>query len=305
MQAVSYKDMLDWILMIQSVVPIMYKNHVGVPCVLRNYTARHEPPIDLTIAEAMLATCATPPMFTPTKISKDFAIFEYVGGGLGLSNPTREIIAETHEAFGDEATIACLLSIGCGHRGVTSVPSDLTATTWSGFLEWLAMDSEKTARDFATHLVQLSLYYRLSVGYGLEFHQSRMPGYSEAIGAHTATYLQDWETIEIVSRCVDAIKTGDGLATIERLSKGKVVMVILFAETLTGHAGGSKVLPPSRPPLSSNYVERRAAMEFVEKALLDEEGNLKAGSKRIVVTGIGGCGKTQLVRKFVELYGDR
>jgi len=41
-------------------------------------------------------------------------------------------------------------------------------------------------------------------------------------------------------------------------------------------------------------------MDIIIKALFDENGRVKSGSKRVVVTGIGGCGKTQLVRKFVE-----
>jgi putative protein kinase ArgK-like GTPase of G3E family len=59
------------------------------------------------------------------------------------------------------------------------------------------------------------------------------------------------------------------------------------------------------PPLSPHYVERKDAMTFVENALLDHNGAIKPGSKVVVVTGIGGCGKTQLIRKFVEQHGDR
>jgi GTPase SAR1 family protein len=57
--------------------------------------------------------------------------------------------------------------------------------------------------------------------------------------------------------------------------------------------------------LTPNYVERKTPMEFIEKAVFEQNGSVKLGSKRIVVTGIGGCGKTQLVRKFVEIHGDR
>jgi GTPase SAR1 family protein len=46
-------------------------------------------------------------------------------------------------------------------------------------------------------------------------------------------------------------------------------------------------------------------MEFITKTLFDQSGRLKSGSKRIVVTGIGGCGKTQLVRKFIENSRDQ
>jgi GTPase SAR1 family protein len=46
-------------------------------------------------------------------------------------------------------------------------------------------------------------------------------------------------------------------------------------------------------------------MEFIERAMFEQNGSVKPGSKRTVLTGIGGCGKTQLVRKFVEIHGDR
>jgi GTPase SAR1 family protein len=46
-------------------------------------------------------------------------------------------------------------------------------------------------------------------------------------------------------------------------------------------------------------------MDFITRALFLQNGNIKPGSKRIIVTGIGGCGKTQLVRKFVEIHGDK
>jgi GTPase SAR1 family protein len=43
-------------------------------------------------------------------------------------------------------------------------------------------------------------------------------------------------------------------------------------------------------------------MDFIMKALFDQNGRIKPGSKRIVVTGIGGCGKTQLIRNLIEKY---
>jgi tRNA A22 N-methylase len=52
-------------------------------------------------------------------------------------------------------------------------------------------------------------------------------------------------------------------------------------------------------------VERKEAMSFVENALFDQDDAIKPGAKIIVVTGIGGCGKTQLIRKFVEKHGER
>jgi tRNA A22 N-methylase len=79
-------------------------------------------------------------------------------------------------------------------------------------------------------------------------------------------------------------------------------LIKVFADVPAGHAGGTKVLSPPLPPLAVNYVERKVPMEFIEKALFSEDGRIKDGSKRIVVTGIGGCGKTQLIRRLIEKY---
>jgi hypothetical protein len=195
----------------------MYKNHVGTPCILRNYTTSNEPPVDLSIAEGMLATCSTPPIFTPTAISKDFATFEYVSGDLGLSNPTREIIAESHRAFGDERTVACLLSIGCGHNGVNAVPSASSGSVWIDFVERVATDSEKTAHNIAAQMKQLTLYHRLSVNCGLEKNREREWKDPEVIAVHATAYLNDMDVIGALGRCVNAIKHGDGFATLEQL----------------------------------------------------------------------------------------
>jgi predicted acylesterase/phospholipase RssA len=197
----------------------MYKNHVGSPCILRNYSTNHGPPVDLTIAEAMLATCSTPPIFTPTMISKDFATFEYVSADLGLSNPTREIIAEAHRAFGNEKTICCLLSIGCGHSGVNTVPSDSGGTTWTDFVERVVMDSDKTAQEIAAQMSEVALYHRLSVVYGLERDQVREWKDPDIITTHTINYLNDLGVVELLDRCVNMIKHGDGFATLEQLSE--------------------------------------------------------------------------------------
>jgi hypothetical protein len=196
----------------------MYKNHVGSPCILRNYTTSHELPVDLTIAEAMLATCSTPPIFTPAIVSKDYASFEYIGADIGLSNPTREVISEAHRAFGDETTVSCLLSIGCGHPGVNAAPSDSGGTSWTEFLEGMARDSEKTAQDIGAHMSRIALYHRLSVAYGLERNRVREWQDLESITAHTAAYLNELGIFDTLNRCVNTIKHGDGFTTLEQLS---------------------------------------------------------------------------------------
>jgi hypothetical protein len=214
----------------------MYKNHVGSPCLLRNYTSSHEPPVDLSIAEAMLSTCSTPPTFIPTTISKDFATFEYASGDLGLSNPTREIIAEAHRAFGDERTVSCLLNIGCGHPGVNAIPSASSAAAWIDFVERVAMDSEKAAQEIGAQMSQLTLYHRLSVKRGLEKNQVREWQDPTFTAAHTMTYLNELDIVDLVDRCANTIKHGDGFTTLEQLSESMLELLAKLAKLINCRA---------------------------------------------------------------------
>jgi hypothetical protein len=166
----------------------------------------------------MLATCTAPPISIPTRIEKDFATFEYVSGEVGLSNPTHEVIAEAHRAFGGNATVTCLLSIGSGHKGVNAAPLDSNAEAWVEFLNRVTKDSEKIAQEVAAQMKYLTLYHRLSVDYGLEALKSDMWMDLTTISTATALYLNDIEVSERVERCVETINQGHGFATLEQLS---------------------------------------------------------------------------------------
>ncbi|KIM20781.1 hypothetical protein M408DRAFT_30107 [Serendipita vermifera MAFF 305830] len=106
--------------------------------------------------------------------------------------------------------------------------------------------------------------------------------------AHTSNYLNDEEVARAMNQCVDTLKDGIGSVTLEQLK----------------YIGGGDVLAPELLELTPNYVERKIPTEFLEKCLLNADGSTKPGSKRVIVTGMGGCGKTQLVRKFIENHGD-
>ena len=84
-----------------------------------------------------------------------------------------------------------------------------------------------------------------------------------------------------------------------------LLVPIDHSPTAAGHSGGANVPSPAMPPLAPHYVERKEATNFVESALFQQDGALKPGAKIIVVTGIGGCGKTQLIRKFIEQHGHK
>lgn len=59
------------------------------------------------------------------------------------------------------------------------------------------------------------------------------------------------------------------------------------------------------PALTRNYVERKLPLEYLETALFGASDSINEGAKIVVVTGIGGCGKTRLIRSFIEKHGYR
>ncbi|KIM32138.1 hypothetical protein M408DRAFT_214439 [Serendipita vermifera MAFF 305830] len=174
-----------------SIAPISYKIHVGSNSIIHNHAVRQEPAIDLTVNEALLATLATPPLFTPTSISRDASVFEYLGGDLTQSNPARVVVTEAYRAFGAEARIALLLSIGSGHPGVVSFPDNNNLASWGQFLEKLVADSEQKAQEIESQMGHLGIYHRFNIVRGLKKMKPSTKFTSGEVLAHTAAYLSD------------------------------------------------------------------------------------------------------------------
>jgi len=201
------------------VVPISYKLGLENTCTLRNFDIRQQQTLNVTIAEALLATLATPPRFSSASLFKDAAALEYVGGELTISNPAREVIAEGHGVFGPEGLIACLLSLGCGHSGVIVAPEESDSAGWSQFLEKLFRDNEQKAQIIEAQMGHLGLYHRFSVTRGLERRTSTNTPKLGDVLAHTAVYLSAVTISRKMDLCVDSIKIRDGIASLEQLSE--------------------------------------------------------------------------------------
>ncbi|KIM23915.1 hypothetical protein M408DRAFT_319259, partial [Serendipita vermifera MAFF 305830] len=271
-------------------VPISYKRHAGSFCVLRNYATRQEQTLNLTVAEAMMATLATPPLFTSTQILKDAATFEYIGADWTLSNPAQETITEAHNAFGADEKVACLLNLGCGHPGVFAAPNLSSSADWNRFLEQLVTNAERTAQNLESQIGRLGIYHRLSVSNGLEstITDTKMgPG---DIMAHTKVYLDDTRVSQQMDKCAETLRLREGVIPLEQLR----------------YRGGLAVLPPRLPPLTKTFVMRKQPWDFVEKALLGPRHPKDIdGPRMLFVTGMGGCGKTQLMLRFMKEYKSR
>jgi hypothetical protein len=202
-----------------SVTPILNKIHIGHTRILRNFDASQDEALNFTIAEAMLATLASPPLFGPLSISKGISTFEYISGDLMLSNPTLMIVSEAYEAFGQEARVACLFNIGSGHSGFISSPDGSDLASWSQFLEKVVKDSEQKAEEFEAQMGNLGVYHRLSVTRGLEEQTAvKTTTAGDAIG-HTVIYLDGAAVSRKLDLCAKLLTHRDGIVSLKQLSK--------------------------------------------------------------------------------------
>jgi hypothetical protein len=196
------------------VIPILHNRHIGHVRILRNFDIGQEE-MNVTIAEAMLATLASPPLFTLISISE----VEYISGDLRFSNPTLTIISEAYNVFGEEARVACLMSLGSGHLGFLSPPNDSDLDSWNQFLDKALKDSEQKAEEIETLMGNLALYHRFSVTRGLEERaQTTTPTVRDAIECSTL-YLAGVAVSRKLEKCVDLLKLRDGVAFLDQLSE--------------------------------------------------------------------------------------
>ena len=84
------------------------------PTLFRSYDVPKNKEYNCMIWEAARATSAAPTFFKRIKIGPEGSGIDYIDAGLGCNNPIKEVLAETVRVFGDEAPVACIVSIGTG-----------------------------------------------------------------------------------------------------------------------------------------------------------------------------------------------
>ena len=62
-------------------------------------------------------------------------------------------------------------------------------------------------------------------------------------------------------------------------------------------------LAPALPPLKEALVMRKEPWEFIERTIFGTKSPEQVdGPKILAVTGVGGCGKTQIILKFLWVH---
>jgi hypothetical protein len=153
----------------------------------RNYRSRtysYEP----TLIEAISTCLATPERFPAVHIGAEGLQEKSLSAIYAFSNPTEQAIAEAHRLIPDKP-VSCLLSLGSGRRGVTSIDDSYHAINGRAAPDTLADELSK-------RFERLGVYYRLSVDQGLEDSRIRNVALGH-FGTHIWAYFQkpacnDW-----------------------------------------------------------------------------------------------------------------
>jgi hypothetical protein len=220
-----------------SAVPISYKSDVSSNCTIRNFDVRQESPLRITVADAMLATMATPPFFRPVPVRKEGTTYEYISGDLALSNPIEAIVGEAYGAFGSGRHVSCLLSLGCGHPGVISAPEGSDVASWNQVLGKLVMESKETAERTESQMGHLGIYHRFSVDHGLSQSTPMVQPAPGDILAHTASYLTEGSTSRRLNLLLDTLRFREGVSSLQQLSECETPLQAYMVHTLTSFKG--------------------------------------------------------------------
>ncbi|PVG02351.1 hypothetical protein CPB86DRAFT_725334 [Serendipita vermifera] len=253
----------------------------------RTYSVRTEQDPDITVVDAALTTCAHSPYFPPVIVDTPSSQGEYVGGSIGTNNPCKQVISEACDLFGGDTRVACLLSLGTGHPGITSLcpKNEGDDEEYLRVLQAMANDSEQTAESVNTQMGHLGIYFRLSVEQGLQTKENSTLAW---IIAQTKSYLDHKDTSRKVDHAIERLKLRQGLVALNQLK----------------YSGGVQPYFKGAPRVTNHFVMRRVPWDRMVNTLV--QSPLEPSEQSVVVlSGMAGCGKSQLVLKFMGEFKSR
>jgi predicted acylesterase/phospholipase RssA len=156
----------------------------GGPTLFCTYSTRENKTFNCKIWEAGRATSAAPTFFKRIVIGSPEEEEEFLDGGLGHNNPTRQLIEECKKTFAAGQKIGCIVSLGTGRANEIrfNVPGALSIAFLVALarkLGELATDSDRTAESVAADFQTMpEVYYRFNVDRGI-----------------SRVFLEEWEKL--------------------------------------------------------------------------------------------------------------
>jgi len=185
---------------------------------LRTYRIRSEPSRDITVVDAILATCATEPDFLPVWIGQGPFKQELSGGAIWAPNPTSELEDEAHDLYPQQCTQKpLLLTLGTGHPGPFASRSS-SESSEGNFHRSIRSSGDLVERQNAHQLAARFCYFRFSVDQGLQQSHDADANGPTWISTQTSSYLEGIETQERLQACAEEICQAEHPVAVEQSS---------------------------------------------------------------------------------------
>lgn len=199
------------------------------------------------MVDAVLATCASPE-FLPVLAGSEIECerLEYIGAGIGASNPIRQVREEVYLHFGKDSIVSLLLSVGSGHPGIA------TADGAHDSQYPLMLDCEKQAQFTKHQMSQFDGYFRFSVTQGME--TNRGPADSLNIYSQSHAYLTDPNMSEQIDQCVSRMRRTKGLTASNEIGNNSVPLCdssLMAFQVYVRHSNWSTVETSPKEPARS------------------------------------------------------
>jgi len=118
---------------------------------------------------------------------------------VACANPTKELLREAQDAFGEDAEVASIISIGAGKRIIRVVFEDGREVGISEGLRRGIATCEQVHDDLQGRLEETNIYYRFNVEQELSIDP-------EVVLAHVSAYLREKATSGRVDRSIRSIQ---------------------------------------------------------------------------------------------------
>ncbi|PVF94461.1 TPR-like protein [Serendipita vermifera] len=253
--------------------------------ILRTYAIRAYPSIDLTFIEAALATCAAEPSFLPVKMGSRLRQQTYISGNISGVNPSKQLLSEAYALFGGSGRLACFLSLGPGPIDILSMYPDGSSneTERTRLLQAAIVDHKKVEHEIATKIGDSGVYFRFSAAHFLQGKENDKD--LGSILTKTNAYLRDVEISRKIDACVECCRLKRGLITLDQLESTR----------------RKNPVYKDFPAPTKHFVTRSEPWQMMTNNLVEKVPS-GIGQKVMVISGMGGCGKTQLVAQFMKEY---
>jgi hypothetical protein len=161
---------------------------------LRFYATCAGPLSDVTVVDAILATCTTQGKFLPVNISLPPTHQGLMGGAMGATNPCHEVVQEALDKFKADTRISVILSIGAGHPGLVSASSLARHEERLRVMKDMAANCEKAAQEMQVRMGEDGVYFRFSIEQGLQEYHGAHVDQVTWVFVQTLAYIEDRET---------------------------------------------------------------------------------------------------------------